>query len=109
MTSALNLVGVPIVPRTICNNGPFADVIIIEDDPYYFLQMPPYAPKETRNTCVLPSDTDGDNYLRSLVPSYLRRAKLRTTALKSTDYQRRFDRQGRVIRLDTFSKVQARS
>jgi aromatic amino acid aminotransferase I len=108
MTSALNSVGVPIVSRTITTNAAFADVIIIEDDPYYFLQMPPYAPKEARSTRVLPSDTDGDDYLGSLVPSYLRRAKLRIAALESTDHPSRFDRQGRVIRLDTFSKVRTR-
>lgn len=64
------------------------DVIIVEDDPYYFLQMPHYAPKETRKTCVSPFDTDSDTYLRNLVPSYLR-----------------IDWQGRVIRLDSFSKT----
>ncbi|KAF9782205.1 PLP-dependent transferase [Thelephora terrestris] len=64
------------------------DVIIVEDDPYYFLQMPHYVPKETRKTSASPFDTDEDNYLRKLVPSYLK-----------------FDWQGRVIRLDTFSKT----
>ena len=47
-------------------------MIIVEDDPYYFLQMPQYTPKETRKACASPFDTDADNYLRSLVPSYLK-------------------------------------
>ena len=83
------------------------DVIIVEDDPYYFLQMPQYVPKETRITSASPFDTDEDNYLRSLVPSYLRQVKHSTSALECTDHCHRFDRQGRVIRLDTFSKVHA--
>ncbi|KAF9651722.1 PLP-dependent transferase [Thelephora ganbajun] len=66
------------------------DVIIVEDDPYYFIQMPQYVPKEARKIHASPFDTDAEKYLRSLVPSYLR-----------------FDWQGRVIRLDTFSKTVA--
>lgn len=48
------------------------DVIIVEDDPYYFFQMPQYVPKETRNTRASPFDADTDSYLRRLVPSYLK-------------------------------------
>lgn len=48
------------------------DVIIVEDDPYYFIQMPQYVPKETRNTRVSPFDVDENKYLRSLTPSYLK-------------------------------------
>ena len=54
------------------DSDPLPDIIIIEDDPYYFLQMPRYVPKESRKTCVSPFDADGDNYLRNLVPSYLK-------------------------------------
>ena len=53
--------------------------MIIEDDPYYFLQMPQYAPKEVRKTRVSPFDTDGDSYLRTLVPSYLKQVMLSST------------------------------
>ncbi|KAF2098326.1 aromatic amino acid aminotransferas-like protein [Rhizodiscina lignyota] len=61
------------------------DIIIIEDDPYWHLQYPssnnfPPVPK--------PVKSSGFEYLDSLVPSYL-----------SLDYQ------GRVLRLDTFSKT----
>ena len=70
--SALNLVSFSINPWTIADGRSAIDVIIIEDDPYYFLQMPPYIPKETRSTRASHFNTDGDNYLRSLVPSYLK-------------------------------------
>lgn len=63
------------------------DIIIVEDDPYWYLQYPSanpgaVAPKPTRSS--------GFEYLDSLIPSYL-----------SLDYQ------GRVVRLDTFSKTVA--
>ena len=64
----------------------FLDVIIVEDDPYYFLQQGVYQPKSGRSTASLKRETD--KFLSSLAPSYLK-----------------FDYQGRVIRLDTFSKV----
>ena len=66
------------------------DVVIIEDDPYWYLQYP-------SATCLSQSQkpdssaskkSSGYKFLDSLVPSYL-----------SVDYQ------GRVIRLDTFSKT----
>ncbi|PPQ63863.1 hypothetical protein CVT24_009489 [Panaeolus cyanescens] len=65
------------------------DVIIVEDDPYYFLQEGPYAPPHKRSQMrnVMDSVSD-EEYIASLVPSFLR-----------------FDYQGRVIRLDTFSKT----
>ncbi|KAL1972799.1 hypothetical protein VTN31DRAFT_6341 [Thermomyces dupontii] len=57
------------------------DVIIVEDEPYYFLQMEPYkqdvAPPATR-----------EEFLQKLVPSFLR-----------------IDVDGRVVRLESFSKV----
>jgi len=64
------------------------DVIIVEDDPYFFLQEGPYIPKSRRtNSTSTPTD-DEASYVSSLEPSYLK-----------------FDYQGRVIRLDTFSKT----
>ena len=78
------------------------DVVIIEDDPYWYLQYPSaneaslahqgrLAHSDQRNLDV-PNlqKSSGYPFLDSLVPSYL-----------SVDYQ------GRVIRLDTFSKTVA--
>ncbi|KAL7282645.1 hypothetical protein ACG7TL_004118 [Trametes sanguinea] len=62
------------------------DVIIVEDDPYYFLQMGAYVPKDERASQA--SSLDSEKWISSLTPSYLK-----------------FDYQGRVIRLDTFSKT----
>ncbi|KII84829.1 hypothetical protein PLICRDRAFT_167201 [Plicaturopsis crispa FD-325 SS-3] len=61
------------------------DIIICEDDPYYFLQLPAYAPPASRKQ---ESQQDEQALLASLVPSFL-----------NLDYQ------GRVIRLETFSKT----
>ncbi|KIY42913.1 PLP-dependent transferase [Fistulina hepatica ATCC 64428] len=65
------------------------DVVIVEDDPYYFLQQAAYVPKSER---VKEAQVSGDetDFVASLAPSFLR-----------------FDYQGRVIRLDTFSKTVA--
>ncbi|KAF7354323.1 Aminotran-1-2 domain-containing protein [Mycena venus] len=60
------------------------DLIIIEDDPYYFQQAS--GPYRSSGTQTNATQTD-EQWLESLVPSFLR-----------------FDYQGRVIRLDTFSK-----
>ncbi|OBZ70291.1 Aromatic amino acid aminotransferase C56E4.03 [Grifola frondosa] len=65
------------------------DIIIVEDDPYFFLQQGPYVPKSERSSQLLKSD-DPERFIASLAPSYLK-----------------FDYQGRVIRLDTFSKYVA--
>jgi aromatic amino acid aminotransferase I len=65
------------------------DILIIEDDPYYFLQVGNYVPKSERTFFQQGKDSDvGAAFLASLAPSYLK-----------------FDYQGRVIRLDSFSKV----
>lgn len=64
------------------------DVIIIEDDPYWYLQYPSSAP--ARSPPVRPAKSSGFDFLDSLIPSYL-----------SLDYE------GRVVRLDTFSKTVA--
>lgn len=60
------------------------DIIIVEDDPYWFLQYPP-ASNQPLNT---PASETGFPFLDSLVPSYLT-----------------IDTEGRVVRLDTFSKT----
>ncbi|KAF3043292.1 Aromatic/aminoadipate aminotransferase 1 [Didymella keratinophila] len=61
------------------------DVYIIEDEPYYFLQMQPYTGPNSPD--VLPPNSHA-NFLKSLVPSLLS-----------------MDTDGRVMRLDSFSKV----
>lgn len=53
----------------------------MEDDPYYFLQMPSYGSNR-------PYPASESEYLESLIPSYLR-----------------IDVDGRVLRCDSFSKV----
>ncbi|KAM3513933.1 hypothetical protein MY11210_002365 [Beauveria gryllotalpidicola] len=60
------------------------DMIIIEDEPYYFLQMDPYGQGES------PPPATIDEFVASLVPSYVS-----------------IDVDGRVMRLDSFSKVLA--
>ncbi|KAG2348855.1 PLP-dependent transferase [Suillus weaverae] len=68
------------------------DVIIVEDDPYYFLQLGTYAFKDDRSPSATPSGKpsadESKRYLSTLTPSFLY-----------------FDYEGRVIRLDTFSKT----
>ena len=61
------------------------DLLMLEDDPYFFLQMNPYGSK----TLTSPDRSlDGQAYLDSLTPSYLS-----------------IDTEGRVIHCDSFSKV----
>ncbi|OCL02977.1 aromatic amino acid aminotransferase [Glonium stellatum] len=62
------------------------DIIIIEDDPYWYLQFP----SASSVPVPPPAKSSGFEFLDSLIPSYL-----------SLDYQ------GRVVRLDTFSKTVA--
>lgn len=61
------------------------DLVIVEDDPYYFLQYPGYSPQAEEQP-YQPKST-GD-FLKSLTPSFLS-----------------MDTQGRVIRLESFSKT----
>lgn len=61
------------------------DLIIFEDEPYYFLQMDPYTGLDSPAATPPASHAD---FLASLVPSYLS-----------------MDTDGRVMRLDSFSKV----
>jgi aromatic amino acid aminotransferase I / 2-aminoadipate transaminase len=49
------------------------DVIIVEDDPYYFLQVGPYTPKPNRPTKPEGSeDDDPAEHIASLAPSFLK-------------------------------------
>jgi DNA-binding transcriptional MocR family regulator len=75
------------------------DVIIVEDDPYWYLQFPSAALLESEARGTPPpaaapihkfEKSSGHPFLDSLVPSYLN-----------------FDYDGRVVRLDTFSKTVA--
>ncbi|OGE56575.1 hypothetical protein PENARI_c003G10832 [Penicillium arizonense] len=61
------------------------DIFIIEDEPYYFIQMPPYQGKKIDSPEV---SEDVETFLAGLVPSYLS-----------------LDVDGRVLRMDSFSKV----
>lgn len=46
------------------------DIIICEDDPYYFLQLGQYTPKSSRGASY--DAEDNSQYLANLSPSYLR-------------------------------------
>jgi aromatic amino acid aminotransferase I len=61
------------------------DIYILEDEPYYFLQMQPYTGPDAPD---VPPPASHAEFLKSLVPSYLS-----------------MDTDGRVLRLDSFSKV----
>ncbi|KAG4277095.1 aromatic amino acid aminotransferase I [Fusarium proliferatum] len=63
------------------------NLYIIEDEPYYFLQMQPYA---GQGAPALPPPSSRAEFLDSLLPSYLS-----------------IDVDGRVLRMDYFSKVLA--
>ncbi|SPN97246.1 related to aromatic amino acid aminotransferase I [Cephalotrichum gorgonifer] len=75
------------------------DVIIVEDDPYWYLQFPSAAnhealsrglPETTPAPAVKPEKSSGFEFIDSLVPSFLS-----------------IDVDGRVVHLDTFSKTVA--
>lgn len=69
------------------------DVIIAEDDPYWYLQFPSStagSPLDAGNTKPSEWKSSGYDFLDSLVPSYVS-----------------IDTDGRVLRLDTFSKTVA--
>jgi len=63
------------------------DVFILEDEPYYFLQMPPYLPGANPQPPP-PTYPDTSAFLDSLIPTLLS-----------------MDVDGRVLRMDSFSKV----
>lgn len=62
------------------------DIIIVEDDPYFFLQFTSASLSSEASSEIVPNET----FLDSLSPSFLR-----------------YDYQGRVIRLESFSKTLA--
>lgn len=75
------------------------DVIIVEDDPYWYLQYPSadraearsrQKPEPTAQVPPAPAKSSGYEFIDSLVPSFLS-----------------IDVDGRVVRLDTFSKTVA--
>lgn len=61
------------------------DVYILEDEPYYFLQMQPYTGRDAPD---VPPPASVEEFLESLIPSLLS-----------------IDVDGRVMRMDSFSKV----
>jgi aromatic amino acid aminotransferase I len=61
------------------------DVYIVEDEPYYFLQMQPYTGADSE---PVPPPANHAEFIKSLIPSYLS-----------------LDVDGRVLRLESFSKV----
>ncbi|KAL4791530.1 pyridoxal phosphate-dependent transferase [Aspergillus venezuelensis] len=61
------------------------DLYIIEDEPYYFLQMQPYTGADS---APVPPPANHEEFLKSLIPSYLS-----------------LDVDGRVLRMESFSKV----
>ena len=63
------------------------DIIVVEDDPYYFLQFPDF---EIGKTFTPTGQNSLSDFINTLVPSFLK-----------------YDYQGRVIRLDTWSKTLA--
>ncbi|KAI9662374.1 MAG: Aromatic/aminoadipate aminotransferase 1 [Bathelium mastoideum] len=63
------------------------DLFILEDDPYYFLQMQPYTGQGQPD---VPPPSSREEFIKSLTPSLLK-----------------MDVDGRVMRMDSFSKVLA--
>jgi aromatic amino acid aminotransferase I / 2-aminoadipate transaminase len=63
------------------------DLCILEDEPYYFLQMEDYVSAKIHSVGDIDSITH-DQFLSALIPSYLS-----------------MDTTGRVLRLDSFSKI----
>lgn len=63
------------------------DVYILEDEPYYFIQMPPYQRERPASPTPAPAQTS-DEFLQSLIPTFVS-----------------LDVDGRVMRMDSFSKV----
>jgi aromatic amino acid aminotransferase I / 2-aminoadipate transaminase len=61
------------------------DIYILEDEPYYFLQMQPYTGPDAPD---IPPPASNEEFLKALVPTYLS-----------------MDVDGRVMRMDSFSKV----
>lgn len=81
-----NTVSVTNASRIGLLNHATLDIIIVEDDPYFFLQQGEYVPKAARADSA--DAISEEAWISTLAPSFLK-----------------FDYEGRVIRLDTFSKV----
>ncbi|KIW92125.1 uncharacterized protein Z519_07109 [Cladophialophora bantiana CBS 173.52] len=64
------------------------DLYILEDEPYYFLQMEPFVSGQTHDVPKPFKPAPVAEFLQNLVPSYLS-----------------LDTSGRVLRLDSFSKI----
>ncbi|KIV89894.1 hypothetical protein PV10_07254 [Exophiala mesophila] len=64
------------------------DLFILEDEPYYFLQMDPYVQGHVHTTARPFKPAPVKEFLQNLTPSYLS-----------------LDTSGRVLRLDSFSKI----
>lgn len=63
------------------------DLCILEDEPYYFLQMEDYVSGRTHSNVEVKA-VPHDQFLNALIPSYLS-----------------LDTSGRILRLDSFSKI----
>jgi aromatic amino acid aminotransferase I len=61
------------------------NIFIFEDEPYYFLQMQPYTGPDAP---AVPAPKSNEEFLKALIPTYLS-----------------MDTDGRVMRMDSFSKV----
>ena len=72
MIFASNLVKAPQLTEVTVSNC-CTDIIIVEDDPYYFLQEGPYTlPSERSGKFEKPALDDSDEeYIASLAPSFL--------------------------------------
>ncbi|RMZ76113.1 hypothetical protein DV738_g5099, partial [Chaetothyriales sp. CBS 135597] len=64
------------------------DLFILEDEPYFFLQMEPFVSGVTHQVSKPFQPAPVAEFLRNLVPSYLS-----------------LDKSGRVLRMDSFSKI----
>lgn len=72
--SASNTVRCVFFTLQFLTNYPCKDVVIVEDDPYYFLQYETYVPKDARMASGAASRFSGDSerFVASLVPSFLK-------------------------------------
>ena len=74
MIFASNLVEAPQLTEVTVSNC-CADIIIVEDDPYYFLQEGPYTRPSERSgkseDLALNRDDSDEEYIASLAPSFL--------------------------------------
>jgi aromatic amino acid aminotransferase I / 2-aminoadipate transaminase len=91
MTFAWNTVSPYPSRRSVWNVQTSQDLIIAEDDPYFFLQAGEFVPKSQRKAEPEPESVAGEDverFVASLIPTFLS-----------------VDTQGRVIRMETLSKV----